>query len=46
MTYYVLWAPRDHFLVLLAQGWVPSPIEQPVAHHGHHSILLEREQAD
>lgn len=46
MTWEFLYAPRDRWLVLLAQGWrlsnefVVGPMEH--AGHGHYSILVWR----
>ena len=39
-----LYAPRDHWLALLCEGWrLPWIVEPMQGHHGAYSILLERE---
>lgn len=39
-----IYAPRNQFLALLAQGWrLPFIVEPMQAHHGKYSILLERQ---
>ncbi len=44
MTYSVLFAPRDRFLALLAEGWeLPFVVEPMLGHHGAFNILLERQ---
>jgi len=43
MSYEVLFAPRDHFLSLLADGWLlPFIVEPMQGHHGHYAVLLWR----
>ena len=43
----VIYAPRDRFLAMLAEGWSLSFIVQPApGHHGHYSIILERPDLD
>lgn len=38
-----LYAPRDHFLALLCQGWrLPFVVEPMEAHHGDYAVLLWR----
>lgn len=41
-----VYAPRDRFLALLADGWrFPDDVaEEMAAHHGHWSVLLVREE--
>lgn len=40
---YVIYAPRDRFLALLAQGWRLPEIVEPIhGHHGYYSIILWR----
>jgi len=42
-SYEVLFAPRDHFLSLLADGWLlPFIVEPMAAHHGHYAVLMTR----
>jgi hypothetical protein len=41
---FFLYAPRDRFLALLAAGWsLPFIVEPAPGHHGHYSIILERD---
>ncbi|MAO56698.1 MAG: hypothetical protein CMM61_13515 [Rhodospirillaceae bacterium] len=40
----VTYAPRGQFLALLLDGWrLPFVVEPMQGHHGHHSILMERD---
>lgn len=39
----VLYAPRDRWLALVAQGWrLPFVVEPMHGHHGTYSVLLWR----
>ena len=40
---WVLYAPRDRWLALVAQGWrLPFVVEPMHGHHGTYSVLLWR----
>lgn len=42
-SYEILFAPRDCFLCLLADGWcLPFIVEPMMAHHGHYAVLMTR----
>ena len=43
---HVMYHDRHHWLAALAEGWeLPFVVEPMAAHHGEHSILLERHES-